>query len=364
MAEQLAFFRSIVDTLPDALIVIDPKGEITFFSPMAEKTFGWPAAEAVGKNIKAFMPQPYRDDHDGYLQHYLATGEKRIIGRGRVVIGERRDGTTFPMELAVGEMHTGSGRYFVGLVRDLTVRQMTEARLQELQAEMAHIARVTTMGNMASALAHELNQPLSAIANYLKGSRRLLDQKGVDAEGLRDAIDKAAEQALRAGDIIRRLRNFVSQKGAEKRAEPLPKLIEEASALAMVGASEVRLKLDFDPNADVVFADRVEIQQVLVNLIRNALEAVALRDQRDVTITTRRRQGEVEVLVSDTGLGLTPEAEANLFKPFHTTKGQGMGVGLSICRTIVEAHGGQIWGRNGEGGAVFGFTLPGREVQP
>lgn len=360
MADQTAFFRAILDTLPDALIVIDERGLIEFFSPMAEKTFGCTADEAHGKNIKTLMPQPYRDAHDGYLDHYRRTGERNIIGAGRVVVGERKDGSTFPMELAIGEMRTPAGRYFVGLVRDLTVRQMTESRLQELQAELVHISRLTTMGNMASALAHELNQPLSAIANYLKGSRRLLDQKGVTAEGLRDAIDKAADQALRAGDIIRRLRDFVSHGATDRRAEPLPKLIEEGSALAMVGASGVRLRLDFAPDADFVLADRVEIQQVLVNLLRNGLEAMAERERPALTIKTQNREGEMVVVsVADSGSGLTPDVANNLFKPFLTTKSQGMGVGLSISRTIVEAHGGEIWAENGpDGGAVFSFTLP------
>jgi two-component system sensor kinase FixL len=326
---------------------------------MAERTFGWSAAEVRGKNIKMLMPSPYREGHDGYLASYRTTGERKIIGIGRVVVGERKDGSTFPMELAVDEMRAAEGRFFVGCVRDLTVRQMTEARLQELQAELVHISRLTTMGNMASALAHELNQPLSAIANYLKGSRRLLDQKGLTADGLRDAIDKAADQALRAGDIIRRLRDFVSHGTIDRRREMLPKLIEEASALAMVGANAVRLRLDLAPDAEAAMANRVEIQQVLVNLVRNALEAMSGSAVQEVRISTRRRGDLVVISVADTGPGLSAQAAANLFKPFLTTKSQGMGVGLSISRTIVEAHGGDIWAENAEGGgAQFNFTLP------
>jgi two-component system sensor kinase FixL len=356
------FLQAILDTLPDALVVIDESGLIQSYSPMAERTFGWAADEAVGQNIRMLMPSPYREAHDDYIAHYRATGEKRIIGTGRVVVGERKDGSTFPMELAVGEMRVEGRLYFTGLVRDLTVRQMTEARLQELQFELFHISRLTTMGNMASALAHELNQPLSAIANYLKGSRRLIDQGESSPDRLRDAIDKAADQALRAGAIIRRLRDFVSHGETDRRAEPLAKLIEEASALAMVGASEkgVRLRFDFAPDADLVLADKVEIQQVLVNLLRNAIEAMSEATRRDLAIATRRLgESQVIVSVSDSGPGLSPEVAANLFKPFHTTKSHGMGVGLSISRTIVEAHGGEIWAETGpDGGAVFSFTLP------
>ena len=205
----------------------------------------------IGKNVKMLMPAPYREDHDGYLERYLQTGERRIIGIGRVVVGERKDGSTFPMELAVGEMRSSDRRFFTGFIRDLTERQKTEARLQELQSELVHISRLTAMGEMASALAHELNQPLSAIANYLKGSRRLLEAAPTSTRRmLRDAMDKAAEQALRAGQIIRRLRDFVARGESERRVESVTKLIEEASALALVGAKEhgVRVRFQFDPH--------------------------------------------------------------------------------------------------------------------
>jgi two-component system sensor kinase FixL len=352
--DRVAFLQTILDTLPDALIVIKPDGTIHSFSATAE--------EAIGKNVKFLMPSPYREGHDGYLERYMDTGEKRIIGKGRVVVGERKDGATFPMELSVGEMNTPDGRFFVGLVRDLTIRQLTEARLQELQSELLHMSRLTSMGNMASALAHELNQPLSAIANYLKGSRRLIEQGETSSDRLRDAIDKAADQALRAGEIIRRLRDFVAHGESDRRPENVGKILEEASALALVGASEkgVRVRFEFSREVDLVLADRVEIQQVMVNLIRNAIEAMQDASRRDLTIRTMARGAEwVRIDVADTGAGLSEQAAANLFKPFMTTKRHGMGVGLSISRGIVEAHGGEIWAeRNNEGGATFCFTLP------
>ncbi len=221
------------------------------------------------------MPAPYREAHDGYIARYLRTGERRIIGIGRVVVGERKDGSTFPMELSVGEARSVDGRFFTGFVRDLSERQFTEARLQELQSELVHISRLTAMGEMASTLAHELNQPLTAVANYVKGSRRLLENLEFErAPMIRDAMEKAAEQALRAGQIIRRLRDFVARGESERRVEGLQKLIEEASALALVGAKEhgIRVVYRFDPAANLVLADRVQIQQVLLNLMRNAIE--------------------------------------------------------------------------------------------
>lgn len=359
-----AHMRSILDTIPDAMIVIDEQGIMQSFSSAAERLFGYSAEEALGQNVKMLMPSPYREQHDGYLGRYLTTGERRIIGLGRVVVGVRRDGSTFPMELAVGEMRSGDRRHFTGFIRDLTERQQTEARLQELQAELVHISRLSAMGEMASALAHELNQPLSAIANYVKGSHRLLAARSdPDTERLRDALDKAAEQALRAGEIIRRLRDFVARGETEVQIESLSKLVEEASALALVGAKQhgVLVRFNLDPRADMVYADKVQVQQVLLNLLRNAIEAMAESDspRRELAITTRAIDDDmVEASVADTGHGIAPEIVAQLFQPFITTKKHGMGVGLSISRTIVEAHGGSLWAEAGPGGgAVFRLTL-------
>ena len=357
-----AHLQSILDSIPDAMIVIDERGIVQSFSAAAERLFGYTGAEALGKNVKMLMPSPYRQDHDSYLNRYLHTGERRIIGIGRVVVGQRKGGSTFPMELAVGEMHVRNQRFFTGFIRDLTERQQTEARLQELQSELVHMSRLTAMGEMASALAHELNQPLSAIANYMKGSRRLLEDR--DDEGaatLRDAMDKAAEQALRAGQIIRRLRDFVARGESERRVEDVKKLIEEASALALVGAKDkdVRVSFAFDPRGDFVLADKVQIQQVLLNLIRNAIEAMEGAEKRELVVSTSMvKDNLVEISVSDTGAGISPEIRAQLFQPFVTTKPQGMGVGLSISRTIIEAHGGTIAPRpNPGGGTVFSFIL-------
>jgi len=308
------------------------------------------------------MPSPYRESHDGYLERYLRTGERRIIGIGRVVVGERKDGSTFPMELSVGEMRSANERYFTGFIRDLTERQKTEARLQELQTELVHISRLTAMGEMASALAHELNQPLSAIANYLNGAKRILEDRTDDETRIVcGAIDKAADQSLRAGQIIRRLRDFVARGESERRVESINKLIEEANALALVGAKEhgVRVRLQIDPTQDLILADKVQIQQVLLNLLRNAIEAVAQTERKELVVSTRSLdRSMVEVAVADSGSGISPEVAPQLFHPFITTKPQGMGVGLSISRTIIEAHGGQIWNEpNPGGGAVFKFTL-------
>ena len=357
-----AHLQSILDSIPDAMVVINELGLIQSFSSAAERLFGYAAADVLGQNVKMLMPSPYREDHDSYIARYLRTSERRIIGIGRVVVGQRSDGSTFPIELAVGEMHVREQRFFTGFIRDLTERQQTEARLQELQSELVHMSRLTAMGEMASALAHELNQPLSAIANYMKGSRRLLESRADEQSTLlRDAMDKAADQALRAGQVIRRLRDFVARGESERRVESVQKLIEEASALALVGAKDqgVRVRFQFDPAVDRVLADKVQIQQVLLNLVRNAIEAMEASARRELVISAIPAGDRmVAISVADSGCGIAPEMRAQLFEPFITTKRHGLGVGLSISRTIVEAHGGSICAEtNPAGGTIFRFTL-------
>jgi two-component system sensor kinase FixL len=358
-----AHLNSILDTVPDAMIVIDSVGIVQSFSAAAERLFGYNADEVRGKNVSLLMPSPYREAHDAYLQRYMRTGERRIIGIGRVVVGERKDGSTFPMELAVGEMISGRDRYFTGFVRDLTERQETDARLQELQAELVHISRLSAMGEMASTLAHELNQPLTAISNYMKGSSRIVGEIQSDrAPILKAALDKSAEQAIRAGQIIRRLRDFVARGETERSIDSLSKIIEEASALALVGAKEsgIHVRMRLDQEGDFALVDRIQIQQVLLNLVRNAIDAMKQSPRKELTITKHApTDGMVTVSVSDTGPGIDPEVRSQLFQPFVTTKSDGMGVGLSISRTIIDAHGGKLWvDDNPQGGATFRFSLP------
>jgi len=358
-----AHLQSILDAVPDATVVIDANGIVTSFSKAAVRQFGYQPAEVIGNNVRMLMPQPYRDQHDGYLARYRATGEKRIIGVDRVVVGQRKDGTTFPMTLAVGEMPAGDQQYFTGFIRDLTERQESAAQLDEAQVELARLARLNELGEMASTLAHELNQPLSAVANYVQGCMLLLDKVSEEyAVKMRGALTEAARQSIRAGDIIRHLREFVTRGGTERSPEDIKRLIEEAGALALLGSKErgVSSQFDFGPGDGLVLVDRVQIQQVLTNLMRNAVEAMRDSPVKVLTVTTREEANRLTVSVTDTGSGIPEEVAGRLFQPFVSSKVGGMGIGLSISRRILLSHGGDISaspGPDGQG-TRFSFHLP------
>ena len=355
--------RSILATVPDAMVVIDESGRILSFSAAAEKIFGYAEAEVLGKNVNLLMPAPDRERHDGYLHNYMRTGERKIIGIGRLTNARRRDGYAFPIELLIGEAWLDDRRIFTGFIRDLTERQQTEMQLRELQSELAHVRRVSEMSTLATSLAHEINQPLTAIANYCESARIILETapQNESTAKLDGMLEATASQVLRAGEIVRRLRDFMSHGRTTYQPESLTRLITEANALALVGTREhaIEVEIDLDPEAETVLADRIQIQQVLVNLIRNAIDAMIGSPRRNLHIATRREGEFVVICVADTGSGLDPAVADKLFQPFITSKQSGMGVGLSICRTIVESHRGRIWFQPVEGGGtVFNFTLP------
>ncbi|WP_022682353.1 sensor histidine kinase [Sphingobium bisphenolivorans] len=357
-----ALLGSILATVPDALIVIDMTGHIISFSAAAQRMFQYAESDVLGENISMLMPSPDRERHDGYIDHYLGTGEKRIIGIGRLTSARRRDGSVFPIELSVGEVHDQGRRLFTGFIRDLTERQQAERRVADLQAELAHASRVTAMGTLASALAHELNQPLTAIANYLEAGRDMIDAGGpLDRELLREAMEESAGQALRAGEIIRSLREFIRRGETMRQPEPLRGLLAEGAALAFIGTNSRGIDMDIsvDRRVDEVLVNRVQLQQVIINLIKNAVEAMANSPARILRLSAAPgEKGRVEVTVADSGPGLDPDMSRTLFTPFTTTKASGMGVGLSICQTIIEGHGGRIWAEPSPwGGAAFHFTL-------
>lgn len=355
--------HGLIDTVPDALIVIDRSGAIIFFSRGAERMFGYDEAELIGENVSMLMPSPDRERHDGYLAHYLDTGQKRIIGIGRVTTARARDGTTFPIDLAVGEFAIDGEGVFVGFIRDLTESRETEQQLHSLQAELAHVSRISTMGTIATSIAHELNQPLTAITNYANAAAELAENPDEEKLALlREATIEIGKEAIRAGQVVQRLREFISKGETIHEFAGLSRLVTEATALALVNGDgkgvDIEVRLDHD--RDRVLVDPIQIQQVLVNLIRNALEAMKPSTVKRLNITSQAHgDREVQVTVADSGPGLDPHVAERLFHPFVSTKESGMGLGLSICHTIITSHGGKIWAEPSPlGGTQFHFTLP------
>ena len=356
-----SILSSILQSVPDAMIVIDDRGIIMAFSRAAETLFGYKSEDVVGENIKCLMTDTDQSHHDQYIRNYLTTGERQIIGIGRIVEARLANGDSIPVELKIGEANIGERKLFTGFIRDITEKQANVHRIGELQAELSNFSRLSAVGTMASAMAHELNQPLTAVANYLEAARDMLDDPSPDNLAMvQEAMAAAAEQSIRAGQIVRRLRDYVSRGELDLRPFPLKEIIDDAVTIAKVGIdgplARVVLRLD-DPDVKVM-ADRLQLRQVFANLVRNAIEALAETENPQVWIHGRQVGEEIIVEVRDNGPGLSEDLLHSPFEAFQTTKATGMGLGLSICQTIVEAHGSSIQVASEPGtGACFTFTL-------
>ena len=361
--------HALIDTVPDAMVVIDTSGNILSFSTGAEQMFGYSEAEVLGENVSLLMPSPDRERHDGYLRQYMKTGERRVIGIGRVTTARARDGATFPIDLSVGELKLADKRLFAGFIRDLTDSRQTEQQLHSLQAELAHVSRISSMGTLATSIAHELNQPLTAIANFVEGAQDLLDEPSAQNIGqVRYALRESADEALRAGQIVQRLREFITRGETTRTFVSITKLVNEATALALINgdARGVEFEQALTDEEDKVLVDPVQIQQVLVNLIRNAVEAMSESTIKRLLISSHlNSDGMMVVTVSDSGPGLDKHVAERLFHPFVSTKASGMGLGLSIAHTIINAHDGKIWAEPSPmGGTQFHFSLVTQRTLP
>lgn len=359
--------QMLMSIVPVAMVVIDTRGIIQAFSKAAEDTFGYREAEVIGRNVSILMGKPQQARHDGYIARYLATGEKRIIGAPRLENARHADGHTFPMELTIGETVYEGAHFFVGFVRALGRPEFEQRQIGAMLTELAHSSRIAAMGALATAIAHELNQPLTSIANYAEGLRAMIG-KGPDFAGRQeclDILDKTCRQAIRSGQLLHRLREFV--KGGEPHREPAAAahLINEALSLALINGYRKSIHVDtvIDEDLPLLHVDALQVQQVLFNLLRNSFEAMDAQpgDRHDLVIHARRGEGGMaHISVEDSGPGIDPEIADVVFNSFVTTKAGGMGVGLAICKQIVEAHGGAIWADNASapGGAAFHLTLP------
>lgn len=353
--------RSVLASVPDAMIVIDEVGQILAFSAAAERLFGYQAREIAGKNVSMLMTGADEKHHTQYIRNYLTTGEKQIIGIGRIVTARLSDGSEIPVELKIGEAEIDGRKLFTGYIRDMSEQQANALRVTQMQVELANFSRLSAVGTMASAMAHELNQPLTAVANYLEAARDLMDNADADTLAfIQEALDAAATQSIRAGQIVRRLRDYVSRGELDMRPVSLLDVVEDATSLAKVGIEGqlARVIVKIPETFPAVLADRLQLRQVIVNLVKNGIEALSETDNPQIWIRAEMADDLAEIIVEDNGPGFQGDGDASPFDAFNSSKPGGMGLGLSICQTIMDAHGTSIaYAPSPEGGAAFKFSL-------
>src|SRR5258705_264154 len=364
LRETAARLRTLTETAVDGVILIDARGVVLMFNPACEKLFGYSAEEVIGENVKMLMPQPYRHEHDRYITNYRDTRDPKIIGSGREVIGLRKDGSTFPMDLSVGEARQDGESIFVGIIRDLTSRKRTEAELEQARAELVRVARVLTLGELTAAIAHEVNQPLTGLVSSGNACLRWLAGDVPNLKAARESVERMISAGSRAGEGIRRIRALVGKAPPLQDRLNINDAITKVIALIRVQSQRNRISLRTKLSTDVplVLGDRIQLQQVILNLILNAMEAMSdVSPQLGELLVSSTKDGPNGALVSvqDSGTGLDGTALDQLFEAFYTTKAHGMGIVLAVSRTIIQAHGGGWWAApNVPRGAIFQFTLP------
>lgn len=362
LADREAFLHSVIETAPTAIITIGTNGVIRSFSPSAEKLLGHKATDVIGRNIRVLMPSPYCAEHDRYIKRYLETGETRIIGHKRRMLALHKNGMALPVALSIGEFAQHGERLFVGFMEDITAEEEAKRRLNDIQEELQQVSRVSVVGEMSAAIAHELNQPLTAAASFAGAAEMILDrQEHGQSTAVRDNLRRSIGEIHRAGQLLRRIRNFLTSGRPEKSPHNVNDVVREAVALTFLSThrDSATYRLDLANRVPPVPLDRIQIQQVIVNLVRNAIEALKDSPQKEVSLQTLATDKYVEIRVADTGDGVHENLKERMFQPFVSGRKNGMGLGLSICRTIVEGHGGEIdaW-PNTPHGTVFAFRLP------
>lgn len=355
---------ALLDAAVDGIILIDHTGCIEVFNHAAESLFGYVAAEITGHNIKELMNADDARAHDGHIARFIATHVPHIIGKGREVNARRKDGTIFPAFLSVGLVSGSDPPRFFGFIHDVTSQRERDDEARRLQERLWHVSRLATMGEMASGIAHELNQPLAAIANYAQACDRLLAKPDADIPEIRDALKEITGQAVRAGDIIRSLRGLASRSSGHSRSTDINALIAELTNLVKwdLTAHDVQYRLELAATVPPLEVHPDQVQQVILNLIRNAIESLANGGQSDrqiVVRTTLSADKDVEIAVCDNGPGVPPHLISRLFDPFYTSKATGTGLGLAMGRTIIGQHHGTLTYRpNIPSGACFVVRLP------
>jgi two-component system sensor kinase FixL len=357
---------SIVETIVDGLVVMDEQSCIRIFNPAAETIFGYSQDEVIGERVEMLMPDPFRSEHHLYVKRYEKTDVPHIIGIGREVRARHKSGKVFPIHLSVGAFQSEGVRGYVGIIRDLTDEVARRKRLDDLQQSHFRLSRLDAMNQMGAAIAHELNQPLAALSNYMEAGRAMIDRRDghnhPDMARLLTVMDRASEQTRRAASVLTRMRTFVETGERQTSLADPRQICDDAVGLVSPSLSGLNITLDTDiaPDTPLFVCDPVQIQQVLVNLLRNSADALRnIEGARHITLACSQIEDAMHFSVADTGTGIAPDVMENLFTPQHSSKADGMGIGLAICRSIVEAHGGRIEARaNSPKGTVFHIILP------
>lgn len=348
----------------DAIIIIDHAGTVKRFNPAAERMFGYTEAEITGRNVSLLMPDHHREQHDGYIQRYLQTGQAAIIGKGREEMGRRREGDLFPMALSVGRIEGEGTPYFVGIIKDLTDYQAAKAQVRQLEEQLLHADRLVILGELTAGIAHEINQPLTAIAAYADAGRKMVSQtSGAHSDELQTVCARISEQSRRAGEVVQRLRRLVRSGAVAKGRHDLNQIVTNTLLLFEYELKRTNITLEFKPmkSLDPLYVDEIQVQQILVNLVKNSLDALLESGREDgrILIDVSTRGQQVMISVTDNGPGVPEALQARLFDSFFTTKPKGVGLGLSICKNIAGAHGGNLVYRPAEnGGSRFILSLP------
>jgi two-component system sensor kinase FixL len=355
---------ALMEAAVDGIIIIDALGVVQKFNRAAEDMFGYSEEELTGRNIKLLMPEPDRSNHDSYLKKYSEGGVAAVIGKGREVTGRRKDGELIPVVLSVGEIRQEDGTRFVGIIRDLSEVHATQEQVRQLEEQLLHADRLVILGELTAGIAHEINQPLTAIAAYADAGRKIIERltasPGQDMELIWERI---GEQSRRAAEVVQRLRKLVRSGTVSKGQHNINQIIRHTLLLFEFEVKKSRIELVFHPLESLkpLYVDEIHIQQIMVNLVKNSLDAISQTGRQDgrVEIRIRKVASDVLISVTDNGHGVAESDRKHLFEAFFTTKPMGVGLGLSICKTIAGAHGGNLQYSQPEGGgSCFTLSLP------
>jgi len=354
----------LMDTAVDAIIIIDSKGKILRFNRAAQEMFVYTAEEVCGRNVNMLVSDPHSTKHDEYIKRYLDTGQARVIGLVLEETGVKSDGSTFPLKLSVGEIKGDGGSRFISIIHDLSEKKAGEEKVRQLEEQLLHADRLVILGELTAGIAHEINQPLTAIAAYADAGRHLVQRSGGgNPDNIHVICERIAEQSRRAAEVVQRLRKLVQTGSVKKARHNINKIINNTILLFDYEIKKRRLKIDFFPASgiDILYVDDIQIQQILVNLVKNGLDAMSAAEQKEgrITIHVKKAGKVVAIEVQDNGPGVSQADRRHLFEAFFTTKPKGVGLGLSICKNIAAAHGGNLrYESPVEGGSRFTLTLP------